>query len=700
MNEIKLKNSYFKSNVVEYIAIAIAAFTLFTIIWPVILSIHDDIISYIVTRKGEILKSAVTMAKSQGRIGFFIGVPMAHLPFIFNNFIVYRLISYASICFSVIALGILIKNNINNTVALLSMLFFFTFAQLDGQHNLLVSYVFTHQIAIGFMLLSIERLTSFYKNKNKNKKNLIISALLLLFATILYESFILFSIFLFFISLLDYKKIKFSVAKKIIIDLRYHIILMSLYLVLFFIWRFLYPSNYDGAQFELGNIIDSLKVMFTYGLARFPLVSTIFKYHQYKYSMIEPTFIIKALFASMASIVIFKKADKINLKISMYSLILCILGIFLPILLLSVTPKYIGWVRAGSYAYVPSFYSYFFIIAFISILATSIYQKLNGFKIQGIYILFVIVIVFCSSVLTDINNKLEADNYEKYFEKYKAFDNAVSSKYFKDIENGATIYIPEYNGIHNHMPYMDYYASIYSEKRHIFTNKIEDLTFENPTYGFHYDATSGNMLIGKMKSNMMVDTIYIINNKPINNQTAIIYQDNKNAISVNGSTPSIHEKVAIIPLNLNENCGELRGNNLDLFGSGIFNERLQNESANLVSIGDGFYSKEIWGNDIAYWCNSKGKFKLYNTFAKERYAIVSARIACGDDKQPYNLYLTGKDVDDKYTITASQQELSFRLLLQPGQNDFTFRCDSPPLEDGSRKLVFYVLNFDMKFEED
>lgn len=698
MKKISLRSSGVKDNMIECLAIAIVAFIVYTIIWPVILSVHDDIFSYIVAQKGDIIEFIIKYAKDQGRFGFFISGPISYFPFIFNNFIVYRLISYISICFSVISLAILIKNNINNNVALLSILWFFTFAQLDGQHNLLVSYVFSHQISIGLVLISIERLTSFYKDKKK--RNLIFSALLLFLSTFLYESFILFSIFLFLISLLNYKEFNFPTIKKIIIDLRYHIMLMLLYIILFCIWRVIYPGNYDGAQFQFGNIKDSLKVMVTYSLARLPLVSTVHNYHNYKYSMLEPIFIIKGFLASIVSVFILKKADILNRKICVYCFILCILGVFLPTIVHAFTPKYIDWVKNGSYAYLPSFYSYFFITAFISILITLIYQKLEGLRLQRVYIIFILLIVFFSSIFTDINNKLEADNYQVQLKRYKAFDNAVSSEYFKSIEDGAMIYIPEYNGIHNYMPYMDYYASIYSKKTHIFTNRIEDLTFENPTYGFHYDPISGNMLIGKIKNNMLVDDILIVSNKAITNQTAVIYQNNSNIISVDGIESSFYDKTAIIPINSSKTYVEMHGRDLDLYNSCVINEKLQYKPIQTIVLGEGFYPREIWGNDIAYWCSNVGKFILYNKFDEAKYAIVSAKIASADDKQSHILYLNGEDLDNKYTITSSQQELSFKLLLQPGKNEFTFSCDSPPLEDGSRRLVFYVINLNMTFGED
>lgn len=688
---------------IEYLAILVSSFTLFTIIWPIVFAVHDDIFSYIVAQKGDIFKQTIASAKGQGRFWFLVSLPICHFPFIFNNFIVYKIISYSSICFSVVSLGILLYRNVNNKIAYLAVLLFFTFAQLDGQHNLLVCYVFTHQIAIGVMLFSIDRLLNYYKSNNE--RDIKISAILLFIATILYESFILFSVLLFFISLLynNYHNNRYKLIKRIIKDLRFHIIIMLLYLIIYFIWRSIYSSNYDGAQISLNNITDSLKVIFTYGLARVPLVSTLHNYKNYQLSLIEPIYVIKGFISSLTIVYIIKETKFVNKQFITYSLILSIIGIFLPVVLHSVTPRYVEWVKAGSYAYLPSFYSYFFIIAFISILLISIYQSLNNVKFKYLYLFFIFTFVLCGSLMTDINNQIESNNYQTQLKRYKAFDNAVSSEYFQNIENGAVIYVPDYNGIHNYMPYLDYYASLYSEKQHTFTKNIEELTFVNPTYGFHYDEESGFMLIGKLKDNMLVDDINVVSDKSITNATAIIYQENENIVAVDNTSFNVYDEVALVPIESSNKYVELSGNNMDLFNSNIINQTLKTKITQSLELSEGFYQQELWGSDVAYWCGNTGVIELYNTFSQEKYAIINARIASGDDKKTYQLILTGNESEQEVLINASQQDFSFKIVLHPGKNVFTFKCDAPALENSngdSRSLVFYVINLNMKFEEE
>lgn len=705
MSNIVKKIDSLKNNIsehwFEYLAIMVATFTLFSIIWPVIFATHDDIVSYIVVKNEDVLKTTIASAKGQGRFWFLISSFLSHFPYIFDNVVVYKLISYASICFSVSALGILLYRNVSKESAYLATLLFFAFAQLDGQHNLLVAYVFSHQIAIGLILFSMERLLYFYKTGKK--VNTIYSAILLFFSTILYESFILFSIILFFITLFytNKRKLKF---KQVIYDLKFHIIFMMFYLFMYFLWKHFYPGNYDGTKIQLTNLGDSLRVLILYGLARVPLISTIFNYQTYKLSMIEPIYIIKGFIVAITVILILNKSKSlITIRFFLYSLLVCLLGIFLPVMLHSITPKYIGWVQSGSYAYLPSFYSYFFITALLSIFALLFYQFVNGSKLKNIANISIFLLVLSISILTDINNENESKKFQVQLRRYEAFDNAVSSEYYHNIEDEAVIYIPDYEGIHYNMPNMDYYSSIYSDRHHTFTNKIEELDFQRPTYGFHYDEESGSMLIGKLKENMMVDNVYIVSNDSLAEPTAIIYKNNKSVSSVQGDNSNNYGDIAILPKQINANYIEFIGEDIDLYSCYLINRVLKSKDIQSLSMGEGFYQQEMWGNDIVYWCEDIGKIILYNRYDKMKKVTITAKIASGDDAKSYSLMLSSNEIEQEVSITASQQEFSFELLLQPGENVITLNCDAPPLvttNGDTRELVFYVMNLNLMFEEE
>lgn len=684
-----------KSDTFIYFAIIVSAATLFSIIWPVMFAVHDDILFYMVVKSGTICESIINLAKDQGRFWFFVSSPLAYFPFIFDSFVAYKIISYISICFSIFALGFLLYWHVGKKFSMLSVLLFLVFAQIDTQHNLLICYVFPLQIAIGILLISIERLLTYYKRGKKN--DLLWSAVLLFVAAVLYESFLLFSILLFIIAVTsNYKEKKLDI-KNAFIDLRFHIALMSVYLLVYFLWRAKFPSSYDGVQVKFTSIFDSLRVILTYSMGRFPLIATMANYiikGNIDVSLLELGFFIKGFVASVAIIMIIKKAETIKTKFAICVGFLAILGMLLPVIFHSITPKYVEWVKSGSYGYVPSFYSYFFIVTLLSVIIIILYQRI---KYKRTLLLLLFVVIFSGSLLTDLNNKYYANSFEEQFIRYKTFDKAVSSQYFSTIINGSDIFIPDYIGIHYNMAFMNDYARIYTDKKFTFTNEKEELKFDKLTYVLKYDNSSGSMLMGLINSEMKSDEIGIISLTPLDGKSLILNKNTVGFVNVNNNNSKDYEKTAIIPFTSpTDNC-IIKSSGMDILNSQVINERIISNEMQSVQVGDGFYNAELWGNETAYWCGKSGQILITNKENTVKDIVLKARMAT-IDKQGGNLLIKGENYQLSTKINGLEKEISIKLILQPGTNYYEISCDATSLKsiNDSRTLVFYIINMGLE----
>jgi|GEM_PF-1145937 len=685
-----------KQELFVYFAIIVSAATLFTITWPVMFAVHDDILFYLVSKQGSIIEWIIGSAKSQGRVWFLMSLPLTFFPFIFDSFIAYKTISFLSICFSVFALWFLLYRHIGKQFSLLAVLMFLTFSQIDTQHNLLISYVFSHQISIGIMLLSIERLLTYYKDGTK--RALILSALLLFIATILYESFLLFTILLFLISVFNMKKLN---AKKVFFDLRFHIALMSIYLIIYFLWRVKFPSSYNGVQFGSTSFFDSLRVVLTYSIGRFPLISFIgivVKKGVIQISLLELGFFIKGFVASVATVMIIKSTEALKNKRTIYIGVLSFLGMLLPATLHSITPKYIMWVKAGSYGYIPSFYSYFFIIILLSVIAIYLYHKI---KYKNVLLFLLFVFIFSGSLLTDLNNKYYANGFEEQFVRYKTFDKAVSSSYFANIENGADIYIPDYYGIHHHMPFMNDYARIYTDKNFTFTNKMEELKFDKPTYSLKYDSSSASMLMGRINKQMKADEIAIISLTPMAGKSVILNKATNGSVQVNDVDIGTFGETAIIPFNQTLDNVILESRDIYLLNSRVLNEFIQSNELLEIQWSEGFSVLEGTPEANWRWCSNSGQLRIINRSAREMQIKLQMGFASGYTDQA-KLTIKSDLFIEELTINNIETEYIKELTVPPGNYVIEFLCDARRVDAPSdpRYLVFRVINFNMESLEE
>ncbi len=463
-----------------------------------VLTVHDDILTYMQARQGNIWQTAL----SDARHGRICHIPLTYLlclPYLPDSAVFVRICSIAAVSFDMLALYSLIKRNIDKTAAYISCLVFISFAFVSNQHNLFVSYIIGHQIPIGFVLLSLSSFTEFYKN-NKTRY-LIISSVFLFMASVLYEASAAYILLIFFIAMYSSEGNIFKNCYKIIYDMRFHILFTAVYLIVYFAWRKIYPSDYSGAKLYWGNIPQSLITLLKYSFGMtpgLPLAAMLIKKYVSIKEIIKQTDItvfIAPLITAVSFYIAFPKIKKP--KNTPALIFFYITGMLIPNIIISFTTKYTEWTQSNSYSYVTSFYSYFMMIPLSLLILKCIFKG----KIKKPFLILLSSLVFLISLCACVNNIAWNIYFGKNLKRYEAFRNAVADEYFENLPSGTIIYIPDYSGIHNDMNTTSSFASIYTTTDLTFENEKSELDFSHTVVYMKYESKTGNILISKIDEN-------------------------------------------------------------------------------------------------------------------------------------------------------------------------------------------------------
>lgn len=474
-----------------------------------ILTVQDDILTYMQVRQGDLWHKAVSDAM-HGRITHIPLNLLLYVPYMARSHAVIRLFSVASVIFDMAALYTLVKNVTDRISAYMSCLLFISFACISNQHNLFTAYVLAHQITIGLVFLSINQFLLYYKDQQTRR--LVLSAFFLFAASFLYEAMAVYIVIFIAAAMFNVTGNIFHNFVKILKDLRFHLIFMTVFIAAYLFWRRLFPSDYDGSTLYFGNIPGSLLTIAVYSLGMIPglplaalvasgklHLSEIPQYFSYEWFIIP-------LVSTVTFYIMFPKIKPPKRRGLL--IFICISCIILPNIPLGLTSKYISWIHEKSYSYVTSFYSYFFLILLFVLILNEIYSKKK--KKKKILLGLFTALVFVISLACSINNSIWNSIFSDQLRSYEAFDASVSDKYFETVESDAVIYIPDYKGIHNSMEITGEYAHIYLNPGITFENNRDSLDFSRPVICMRYDKKTGAMLIGRIDSDFNTSLVYVV----------------------------------------------------------------------------------------------------------------------------------------------------------------------------------------------
>ena len=475
----------------EIAALGILAAIFLIEIYPIIFTVHDDILTYTLVRHGDLWENAWDNMMT-GRLPQLWNTILLGLPMLPQKVWFYKSVSYIVLALDTWAFYCLAKRVFGDQAAILGIGLFWGIANITNQHNLFVSYVLARQMVIGILLMSIYFFIKYYDDSKT--RYLWYSSLLYLLAGMLYEAAVPFGLVFLLIAIKQKET-----WKRRILSVALPAILAFVWLIIYFGWQSQHPTSYDGGMLYFGDVVRSLWSAFMYSLGAFPLYSLVIGVVKGHVSLKECVFPVMGLVSSgIIAAMWYHILPKINWgKDKRYSLAVTGVCIFLPNLILGFTPKYMEWNQKMVYTYLTTFYSYFFLLMFVIIGSAAVYSRCRK---KRFFLRVTTGIVFFLSLTAAINNRLWKEEFAFLEDKYKAFDQAVQSPEFLRYDSGTYVYIPDYIGINGSMQYTQYYSKLYSDKNYEFRKKSEALDFTHPVVEFRYIPEEKRIDIRELKA--------------------------------------------------------------------------------------------------------------------------------------------------------------------------------------------------------
>lgn len=458
-------------------------------------------------QRGNLWNTAADDAR-HGRIGHIPLTWLLYIPYFFKSEITVRIFSMAAVLFDMAALFLLIKNSVSKYAASLSCILFISFACISNQHNLFVSYIIGHQIPSGMVLFALNEFVKYYTDGHKASR-LAASSLLLTAASVLYEACPAYIILFLMISFSANKGTLFSRIKASLKELRFHAALLSAYILVYAGWRIIHPSDYSGSVLYFGNIPQSMVTMLKYSFGMtpgLPAAAMLIKKYVSASELLNSLRIWMIAAPAAAAVSFYFLFPKTELKNNRAKYILyCISGILIPNIIICFTPKYTEWASGTSYSYVTSFYSYFFLVP-LFILISGLIPKNNSKPVR----IILSSAVFAVSLVCTVNNTAWNCYFEKNLCRYRAFSESVADDFFDGLEDGTTVFIPDYSGIHNDMSITRSFSQIYTDSDISFTNEIDSIDFSGPVVFLKYHHDENCMTAGTLNPDLSVSDTFCI----------------------------------------------------------------------------------------------------------------------------------------------------------------------------------------------
>ena len=467
MAQTEQKKYDVKSKLLPFLIFWLAAGWLFYRIYPIIMGTHDDMLNYSLMRLGTMAENGFAAAK-RGRISQIWDYWLLGFPFLLNKLWFYKLVVYTCYLFDVGSVWLFLSRHVNRDFAALTSILIAAWSTVTNYHNLLISYGCCHQLPLGFVFLSLYFYCCFLKEKKK--RDLIFSSVFLLFAVMIYEAFATLLLLFGLLALLHFDEEKttfFRQIGKTIQRIWLPTLLVCVYMAVYFIWQHYYPSSYDGTSMDFSHPASSLRALLYYSLGFFP-VSDLIAYVKVTpcsigdllYQVQIPTIIV-AILVCVAAVILIPRIC-IEKRVVWRTMLLSGIGMFLPCLLISFSPKYREWSERGVIAYLPSYYSYFFLMIFLLCLAWGAYRLCKQ-KISRISVLVTLSgTMFCVTIASGIVTNIWCTHYKTLSMRYRNFDYVASTEPVMNCDEAWQIYGPDNGGIHYADRFTEQYLHIYN----------------------------------------------------------------------------------------------------------------------------------------------------------------------------------------------------------------------------------------------
>lgn len=468
------------------IAFGFAALWLFWQIYPIIFATHDDLRNYTLIRRGIVFSDAWRAAKT-GRISHLWNHFLLTFPFLLNKVWFYKLVQYSALLFDIYAGWRLMKAHIDKSFADLAAVLTVAWACISAYHNLLISYALCHQISVGFCFLSLYHFGN--RLKKRDPREMRLSCMFLLFSVMIYEAFAaMLIVYLLWALMLPakrpvrYGKWWLNAAKRI----KPQLLTVGGYCVIYFVWQFIFPTQYDGIAFTLKEPFMSLYAAVRYATSFFPLAELTRLAKEHPISLIDYLSALKNPLSWLAAIltgtVCFRLLPRIKLTGEKLRSLLVIsgIGMFMPCVLIACSEKYLDWMRRGTNGYLPSFYSYLIFVPFLICAVLLLYRTAPNRNHRNTLRWIAAVCSGLTALSASAVNQMWKPHFMEQSLRYRNFDYAVSA-FLPQCDGSEQLYAPDNAGIHLDRAFTEDYLKIYNSAPAAYIHDADDLAADRKT---------------------------------------------------------------------------------------------------------------------------------------------------------------------------------------------------------------------------
>jgi len=487
----------------------------------------------------------IAYAKTAGRFYFLITKPIYNLPYLIDNFYLTKVIQYGFVCLSFVLFAIVVKKIFKQTAfALTVFLLLFVFLTVTPNYFMpIIAFPLYFTLSFSIFLLSLLFFIKYYEIKKY--KYLLFSAILFAMALIFYETFLIFLLFIVFFIIgknISDQGIRFIRSKKFYKEIVLFVGTGVVYIVVYYLYRISVQSGDDfyagsslAKNFSLSNFF---KIIWNLNRAAFPT---------YTYFRSQVCIESNSLWATghlNNFWYIFKNSNAISIVNALIQCFLfCILSckikpdipwkkigfgaltaaafIFAVHIILGISEKY-NTVYYAMSGYVTTYYSYFCVTFFISLLAYSCIKL----SYNNIYLKTAVIIVFTClicwiSIITGYSNDHLSRDWQHSRAKLIMMEEVIKEGVFDEIDDEAIIYMPNYNQTVSKLDRNLYSAFFWRYYVEVKTNRKLKTTarFETITQKLQENPNQDLFFITKYENQKSMDVLFVlskVNNNSIN----------------------------------------------------------------------------------------------------------------------------------------------------------------------------------------
>lgn len=404
------------------------------------------------------LEMAWVYAKGQGRFFSIFNFWQSYVMYAGENFILSKILQYGAIVLNIVLLSILLKKCMqSNAIAYLFILSICAFLCISPYTNPIICYPLVFSVSFSFFIGSLLLLQRFLEKQKR--KDLLMASLLYCLSLLNYEVYtvfilipLLFIVFYspFGVEIHNLRQDIFS-RKKIRTSLAF-IIPLGVYLFIYFVFRSVYPSQYDGSMISLSSFSFSNVWKLLLNLNKTTLPAYVFfsepeliKYylpHSIRTLSVSLPLLVKSVLILSAFGIILKKIRYISYSKLYVGLGISFISLFLPHLLLALTPKY-QFYATSFQGYTTSYFSFFAMASFLSFLCVLIFQLLRTHKLlQKIVMSLLVLFYVTASLLSSYANECLSRDYRLSGTRIDAIDAFCASPEGQAIQEHTILYAP------------------------------------------------------------------------------------------------------------------------------------------------------------------------------------------------------------------------------------------------------------------